>query len=145
MATWPPGVEEHAVFRALFAASPDGLMLVDGSGRICLANPTVSQLLGYANEELVGAPVEMLVPDAIRPRHAAYRQAYGSAPRARPMGGTATELVARRRDGSEEPRSPVCCSSVLVPYRHPQPATARGLPVRSRPAPASPPRPGRSR
>ena len=101
MATWPPGVEEHAVFRALFAASPDGLMLVDGSGRICLANPTVSQLLGYANEELVGAPVEMLVPDAIRPRHAAYRQAYGNAPRARPMGGTATELVARRRDGSE--------------------------------------------
>ena len=43
----------------------------------------------------------MLVPDSIRPRHAAYRQAYERAPRSRPMGGTATELVARRRDGSE--------------------------------------------
>ncbi len=101
MDTWPTDGEAHAVFRALFAASPDGLMLVDDSGRIRLANPTASQLLGYTNEELVGAPVEMLVPDAIRPRHAAYRQAYESAPRARPMGGTATELVARRRDGSE--------------------------------------------
>ena len=75
MDTWPTDGEAHAVFRALFAASPDGLMLVDDSGRIRLANPTASQLLGYTNEELVGAPVEMLVPDAIRPRHAAQRQA----------------------------------------------------------------------
>ena len=89
------------VFSALFAASPDGLLLVDEQGLIRLANPTVSQLLGYAHEDLIGAPVEMLVPDSIRPRHAAYRQAYERAPRSRPMGGTATELVARRRDGSE--------------------------------------------
>ncbi len=96
-----PGLHEHAIFRALFAASPDGLVLVDSAGVIRLANPTVSQLLGYSNEELVGASVEMLVPDNIRPRHAAYRHAYEEAPRSRPMGGTATELVARRRDGSE--------------------------------------------
>ncbi len=95
------GIDEAVLLRALFAASPDALMLVDDTGRIRLANPTVSQLLGYTNEELIGAPVEMLVPDSIRPRHAAYRQAYEHAPRARPMGGTATELVARRRDGSE--------------------------------------------
>ncbi|WP_416762542.1 PAS domain S-box protein [Roseateles sp. So40a] len=95
------GVDEAVLLRALFAASPDALMLVDDTGRIRLANPTVSQLLGYTQDELIGAPVEMLVPDSIRPRHAAYRQAYEHAPRARPMGGTATELVARRRDGSE--------------------------------------------
>ncbi|WP_431103408.1 PAS domain S-box protein [Roseateles noduli] len=95
------GVDESAIFRALFAASPDGLLLVDDQGLIRLANPTVTQLLGYAHEDLVGASVEMLVPDSIRPRHAAYRHAYEAAPRSRPMGGTATELVARRRDGSE--------------------------------------------
>ena len=95
------GLDPSAVFRALFAASPDGLLLVDDQGLIRLANPTVTQLLGYAHEDLIGAPVEMLVPDSIRPRHAAYRHAYDSAPRSRPMGGTATELVARRRDGSE--------------------------------------------
>ncbi|WP_431052884.1 PAS domain S-box protein [Roseateles sp. L2-2] len=94
-------IDESAVLRALFAASPDGLLLVDDQGVIRLANPTATQLLGYAAEELVGAPVEMLVPDSIRPRHAAYRQDYEGAPRSRPMGGTATELVARRRDGSE--------------------------------------------
>lgn len=94
-------VDESAVFRALFAASPDGLLLVDDQGLIRLANPTASLLLGYPNEELIGASVEMLVPDSIRPGHAAYRRAYEGAPRARPMGGTATELVARRRDGSE--------------------------------------------
>ncbi|MDH0866600.1 GAF domain-containing protein [Mitsuaria sp. GD03876] len=101
MSDWPSGVDEHAVFRALFAASPDGLVLVDDDGLIRLANPTALQLLGYPMDELVGAPIEMLVPDSIRPRHAAYRRAYEGAPRARPMGGTATELVARRRDGSE--------------------------------------------
>ncbi|MBI3349500.1 MAG: GAF domain-containing protein, partial [Burkholderiales bacterium] len=47
-----------------------------------------------------GLSVDVLVPDSIRPRHAAYREAYGRAPRSRPM-GTQMELVAKRRDGSE--------------------------------------------
>ncbi|OWQ92270.1 histidine kinase [Roseateles aquatilis] len=97
----PVDLDEQAIFRTLFAASPDGLLLVDDRGRILLANPTAGQLLGYAVEELVGAPVEMLVPDGIRPRHAEYRESYRRAPRARPMGGTQMDLVARRRDGSE--------------------------------------------
>jgi PAS domain S-box-containing protein len=98
----PPasGFDESGVFRTLFAAYPDALVMVDAQGRIVLANPAASTLLGYTNEELVGLPVEALVPDAIRPRHAAYRDAYGRAPKARPM-GTQTALVARRRDGSE--------------------------------------------
>jgi PAS domain S-box-containing protein len=57
-------------------------------------------LLGYAMDELAGLSVDELVPDSIRPRHASYRQAYGRAPRTRPM-GTQMELVAKRRDGSE--------------------------------------------
>lgn len=95
-----PGLDDQAVFRSLFGAYPDGLLLVDLQGVIRLANPAACTLLGYEPHQLPGLPVEQLVPDAIRPRHASYRQAYAKAPRARPM-GTQMDLVARRRDGSE--------------------------------------------
>jgi len=95
-----PGFDDGAVFRSLFAAYPDALLLVDLQGTIVLANPTASALLGYPLEELVGRSVDDLVPDVIRPQHAAYRNAYAKSPRSRPM-GTQMELVARRRDGSE--------------------------------------------
>jgi len=96
----PSGVDERTVFRSLFLAYPDALLLVDYAGVIVLANPMAAQLLGYAVDELRGLNVDALVPDSIRPRHAAYRDAYGRAPRSRPM-GTQMELVAKRRDGSE--------------------------------------------
>lgn len=92
--------DEHIVFRSLFEAYPDALLLVDAGGVIVLANPAASEMLGYELSELVGLSVDRLVPEAIRPRHAAYRSAYAKAPRARPM-GTQMELVAKRRDGSE--------------------------------------------
>ncbi|MDQ0036859.1 PAS domain S-box-containing protein [Variovorax boronicumulans] len=96
----PLGIEEGSVFRSLFIAYPDSLLLVDQSGRIMLANPSAAALLGYTVEELVGLNVDVLVPDSIRPRHASYREAYGRAPRPRPM-GTQMELVAKRKDGGE--------------------------------------------
>ena len=96
----PSGIEESSVFRSLFIAYPDSLLLVDQAGRIMLANPSAAALLGYAADELVGLNVDVLVPDSIRPRHASYREAYGRAPRPRPM-GTHMELVAKRKDGSE--------------------------------------------
>lgn len=98
--TLPSGFDEHTVFRSLFSAYPDALLLVDAAGAIVLANPAAAQLLGYSLAELVGTSVDALVPDAIRPRHASYRAAYAKAPRPRPM-GTQMELVAKRRDGSE--------------------------------------------
>ena len=96
----PAGFDDRTVFRTLFWAYPDALLLVDNAGTIRLANPAATSLLGYDTQELAGLAVEALVPDAIRPRHAAYREAYGKNPRARPM-GTQMELVARRKDGSE--------------------------------------------
>jgi PAS domain S-box-containing protein len=95
----PPPVEQ-GVFRSLFAAYPDALLLVDQAGSIVMANHAAASLLGYQPGEMGGLPVDALVPDSIRPRHAAYRHAYGQAPRTRPM-GTQMELVARRKDGSE--------------------------------------------
>jgi PAS domain S-box-containing protein len=84
---------------ALFAAYPDALLLADPAGRIVRANPAAERMLGYGAGELTGVSVENLVPAAIRPRHAAYRESYGRSPRVRPM-GTETGLVAQRRDGT---------------------------------------------
>jgi PAS domain S-box-containing protein len=96
----PASIDERTVFRSLFFAYPDAMLLVDQSGSIVMANPSASTLLGYAPDELIGLSVDALVPDAIRPRHAEYREGYSRAPRARPM-GTQMELVAKRKDGSE--------------------------------------------
>ncbi len=96
----PAGLDEAVVFRSLFAAYPDGLIVTDAAGRIVLANDVAAKLLDYEVDALIGLSVEALVPDAIRPRHADYRAAYGRAPRPRPM-GTQIDLVARKRDGSE--------------------------------------------
>ncbi|VTU27425.1 Blue-light-activated protein [Variovorax sp. PBL-H6] len=95
-----PQFDDKTVFRSLFAAYPDALLLVDSQGAIKLANPAAFALLGYPAEELLGMSVDELVPDAIRPRHAAYRDAYAHHPRTRPM-GMQMDLVAKRRDGSE--------------------------------------------
>jgi PAS domain S-box-containing protein len=96
----PAGVDERTVFRSLFVAYPDALLLVDSAGKIVMANPSAATLLGYRVDELAGLDVDALVPDGIRPRHASFRAGYAVAPRARPM-GTQMELVARRKDGSE--------------------------------------------
>lgn len=93
-------IDTHTVFRSLFAAYPDALLVADANGTIVLANPSAATLLGYAVDELVGLNVDALVPDGIRPRHAAYREAYGKSPKPRPM-GMQMELVAKRKDGSE--------------------------------------------
>ncbi len=90
----------ESIYRSLFGAYPDALLLVNSDGSIVLANPEAERLLGYGAGELAGLTVDALVPDAIRPRHASYRQAYSHEPKARPM-GTQMELVAKRRDGHE--------------------------------------------
>jgi PAS domain S-box-containing protein len=97
--TLPSGTDELTMFRSLFFAYPDAMLLVDQTGIIVVANPSAERLLGYDQAELMGLNVDALVPDAIRPRHAAYREAYAQAPRTRPM-GSQMELEAKRKDGS---------------------------------------------
>jgi DNA-binding winged helix-turn-helix (wHTH) protein len=76
-----PGIDEQTVFRTLFTASPDALIVADACGVIVLANSAAADLLGYPIDELVGLEVDALVPDAIRPRHGSYRAAYARNPR----------------------------------------------------------------
>ncbi len=88
------------IFRSLFDAYPDGVLLVNHQGVVLLANPAVCKLLGYETHQLQGLSVDQLVPLGVAPRHATYREGYALAPRSRPM-GTELELKARHADGSE--------------------------------------------
>ena len=90
------------LFRGLLEAAPDGMVIVNRDGHIVLVNAQVERLFGYERAELVGQPVEILVPDRFSGMHMAFRSGYVSEPRTRPM-GLAGDLHARRKDGSEFP------------------------------------------
>jgi PAS domain S-box-containing protein len=92
----------QALYEKLFASSPDAIVVVDREGRILEANPQVESLFGYASTELLGAPVEILVPERSRSVHANHRSDYNHQRHIRPM-GTGLELYGRRKDGSEFP------------------------------------------
>jgi PAS domain S-box-containing protein len=98
--------ELHPIDPALFSAvvdlAPDGILLVDPGGRIVFANRVTQTLLGYAPDELIGKPVEFLVPERYRGRHIGYQAEYHAHPAARPM-GSGRDLSAMRRDGTELP------------------------------------------
>ncbi|HXG14674.1 MAG TPA: PAS domain S-box protein [Calidithermus sp.] len=89
-------------FRGLLEMAPDGIVIVDQQGRITLANTQAQKMFGYTAEELVGQPVELLVPEPLRSAHAGHRAAYQAQPRTRPM-GVGLELAGRRKDGSQFP------------------------------------------
>ncbi|MFA5943250.1 MAG: PAS domain-containing sensor histidine kinase [Candidatus Thermoplasmatota archaeon] len=97
----PPELGEFTV-RALLESAPDALVIVDERGIIVLANGQAGTLFGYPQQELVGQPVEMLVPLGARAGHPAHRAAFMASPRTRPM-GAALDLHARRKDGTEIP------------------------------------------
>ena len=89
-------------FRELLEAAPDAIIEVDRDGRIVLLNAAAEQIFGYRREELLGEPVENLIPEGARGRHGAHRAAYWAHPVTRPM-GFGMILLARRRDGTEFP------------------------------------------
>ena len=89
-------------FRLAVEAAPNGMVMVDASGRIALVNAVAEELFGYEREELLGMSVEMLVPSALRPAHPGLRSRYLDQPSARPM-GAGRDLFARRKDGAEVP------------------------------------------
>jgi PAS domain S-box-containing protein len=88
--------------RQVLDAAPDAMVVVDGDGRIRFANTQAETLFGYTRAELLGQAVDLLVPDRFRSVHARHVGRYVAAPTARAM-GSALELFARRKDGSEVP------------------------------------------
>jgi PAS domain S-box-containing protein len=95
-----PSREAH--FRALLEAAPDAVVITDSEGRIVLVNMQTERLFGYARKDVVGQPVEILVPDHLRARHVAHRSGFVTAPRVRAM-GEGLELSGRRANGTEFP------------------------------------------
>jgi two-component system sensor histidine kinase/response regulator len=89
-------------FRTLLEATPDSLILSDQDGLIRLVNTQAEKLFGYSREELVGQPIEILVPERFRDGHPANRQRFHINPHIRTM-GSGVELQAVRNDGSEFP------------------------------------------
>lgn len=88
------------------------MIVVDERGRICFANDSVRQLLGYAAEDLVGRSLDVLVPERFRAGHGAHVTGFTAHPRTREMGAKIADLSARRQDGSEFP-----ASIRLAPFR----------------------------
>src|SRR5919204_1485176 len=92
----------EARFRGLLEAAPDCVVIVDLGGTIQMVNRQTEVLFGYPREELLGQPVEMLMPERFRGRHHGHRMNYADDPHTRPM-GVGLELFGRREDGSEFP------------------------------------------
>jgi PAS domain S-box-containing protein len=87
-------------FRGLLEAAPDAMVIVGSDGRIALVNSQVERVFGYTRDELLGQPIEVLVPERFRARHPGHREGYFHNSQPRPMGAN-LDLYARRRDGSE--------------------------------------------
>src|SRR5439155_543340 len=92
----------EARFRDLLESMPDGIVMINLTGRVVYSNSQAENLFGYSSGELKGKPIEMLLPQRFRDEHPGHRTGFFAEPRVRPM-GMGLELYGRRKDGSEFP------------------------------------------
>jgi anti-anti-sigma factor len=90
------------VLGELIDSLADGVALTDDAGILALANRRLEEMFGYEHAELIGQPVESLLPADLRAAHRSHRAAYAQAPKAGPMGARAG-LVGLRKDGTTFP------------------------------------------
>jgi PAS domain S-box-containing protein len=99
-------IEERSLadekFRLAVEASPSGLVMIDSSGIIVLVNAETERLFGYTRQDLIGQPVDILVPAGLRGHHTQHRVGFIAQPEARHM-GAGRELYGLRKNGSEFP------------------------------------------
>ncbi|MDW5317489.1 PAS domain S-box protein [Rhizobium sp. PL01] len=88
------------VSSALFEHVPIAVLMVDQAGKIRHMNNATVKLFGYLKDELVGEPIEILVPSGARTRHETFRKDFMTHPTARPM-AEGRRLTARKKDGTE--------------------------------------------
>ena len=91
----------EAKFRGLLESAPDAIVIVNQAGHIVLINTQTERLFGYTRAELLGQPIEILVPGRFQ-RHAGHRAGYFTEPRVREM-GAGLDLFGRRKNGEEFP------------------------------------------
>jgi len=88
--------------QVIIDAAPSGMMLVNQEGSIVMVNQLLAQQFGYLKKELVGQPIEVLIPERFRSNHPAHRMGFFVAPEPRPM-GRGRDLYGQRKDGTEFP------------------------------------------
>ena len=108
--TWERGVlmditkrkQAEEQFRLVVDAAPSAMIMVNAQGLITLVNTQVEAVFGYTRDELIGRPIEILVPERFKSHHVSDRHGYLGDAQARPM-GAGRELFGRRKDGTEVP------------------------------------------
>lgn len=89
-------------FRGLLEGAPDAIVISDADARIVLLNAEAERLFGYPREELIGGPLDVLMPERLRDRHAAHVRSYLARPMTQRM-GDGVKMFGQRRDGGEFP------------------------------------------
>lgn len=89
-------------FRLSVEAAPNAMVMADETGRIVMLNSEAEKLFGYQREELLGKPVEILIPEHLREKHVSLRNTFVENPQTRAM-GVGRELFGRRKDGTQVP------------------------------------------
>ncbi|MGD0490930.1 MAG: ATP-binding protein [Steroidobacteraceae bacterium] len=95
--------ESSSIAQRLLQFSPDAMLVVDAQGLIQFANETCSTLFGYTPGQLVGQPLQLLIPERFHLRHGAHVSSFLRDPASREMGARINDLFARRADGAEFP------------------------------------------
>ncbi|MEW4526685.1 PAS domain S-box protein [Maioricimonas sp. JC845] len=90
--------QTEQTFRELLESAPDGMVVVSASGQIVMVNAQLERLFEYTRDELLGQPIEILVPEEFRPQHPAHVARFAANPQFRPMGSD-LRLSGRRKDG----------------------------------------------
>ncbi len=94
--------EQELEFREMLTNAAEGVVMAKADGTVVFVNGTAAQLFGYQADELLGRPVEALMPTRFRDRHRAHRRDYSAAPSSRPMTDR-RDILALRKDGKEFP------------------------------------------
>jgi PAS domain S-box-containing protein len=102
MARWRGHHRERALFKQIVESAPNAIVLMARDGSIELVNAQTEKLFRYTSDDLIGKPVEVLVPMRFRDAHPGHRESFAAHPSVRAM-GAGRELYGLRRDGTEFP------------------------------------------
>lgn len=119
----------ESLFRGVFEAAPDAVVIVDRDGRIVLGNAQCQTVFDRSPESLVGEPIELLIPERFRRGHPRRRTGFSQDPNPRPMG--LLRLAAVRRDGTEFPAE-ISLAPIDADGEHYVSATVRDISARIR-------------